>query len=55
MSLQVEQKQTVVPNKIPLLRKPPASIRKSNEPISEWAQISKCRVRPTYHQSTHLM
>jgi Uma2 family endonuclease len=40
MSLQVEPKKTGVPNKIPLLRKPPSSHRNSNEPTSEWAQIS---------------
>jgi Uma2 family endonuclease len=40
MSLQVEQKQTVVPNKIPPLKKPPSFHLKNNEPISEWAQIN---------------
>ncbi len=41
MSLPVEQKQTVVPNKVPLLIKPPSSIDQSNEPTSEWAPISR--------------
>jgi len=56
MSLQVEQKQTVAPNKIPLLKKSPASIDQSNEPISEWAQISlETRFMELFHNAVALL